>query len=221
TVPFVAKAVGAPIAGIAAKVMAGSSLDDFDLRHAVANRTAVKEAVFPFARFQNLDPVLGPEMRSTGEVMGWDDDFGAAFLKSQIAGGVTLPKEGCAFISLKDSDKPQIVSAAFSLIDLGFNIIATKGTAVFLQNAGVEAVAVNKVAEGKPHIVDAMINGDVQIVFNTTEGAQSLEDSASIRRTALHRKIPYYTTFAGSLAAIQAIQALKKRPLDVRPLQSS
>jgi len=220
TVPFVAKAVGAPIAAIAAKVMAGRPLSDFDLRHATPNRIAVKEAVFPFGRFAGVDPALGPEMRSTGEVMGWDDDFGAAFLKGQIAGGVTLPQEGKVFISLKDGDKALIVDGARELIGLGFSLVATSGTASFLAEQGVAVEPIKKVIDGHPHIVDAMINGDIQLVFNTTEGAQSLKDSASIRSTAVSRKIPYFTTLAASLASIQAIQALKTRDLSVRPLQS-
>ena len=220
TVPFVAKAVGAPIAGIAAKVMAGSPLSDFDLRHATPNRIAVKEAVFPFGRFAGVDPVLGPEMRSTGEVMGWDDDFGAAFLKGQIAGGVTLPVEGQVFVSLKDSDKDAIVSGARELISLGFSLVATSGTAAFLRAQDVAVTPIKKVIDGNPNIVDAMINGDIQLVFNTTEGAQSLRDSASIRSTAVAQNIPYFTTLAASLASIQAIQALKSRTLSVRPLQS-
>ncbi len=220
TVPFVAKAVGAPIAAIAAKVMAGRPLAEFDLRHATPNRIAVKEAVFPFGRFAGVDPVLGPEMRSTGEVMGWDDDFGAAFLKGQIAGGVTLPQAGTVFISLKGGDKALIVDGARELIGLGFSLVATSGTAEFLAAQGVAVTPVKKVIEGNPNIVDAMINGDIQLVFNTTEGAQSLKDSASIRSTAVSRKIPYFTTLAASLASIQAIQALKTRDLSVRPLQS-
>lgn len=221
TVPFVAKAVGAPIAAIAAKIMAGAKLSDFDLQHAKPNRTAVKEAVFPFARFPGVDPVLGPEMRSTGEVMGWDDDFGAAFLKSQIGGGVTLPAEGAVFISLKDADKAGIIDAAKDLLDMGFSLIGTAGTAIHLREAGLEVTQINKVIDGQPHIVDAMINGDVALVFNTTEGAQSLKDSASIRKTALAQRIPYFTTLAASRASVQAIRAQKTRAMTVRPLQSA
>ena len=221
TVPFVAKAVGAPIAGIAAKIMAGSPLSDFDLRHATPNRVAVKEAVFPFGRFAGVDPVLGPEMRSTGEVMGWDDDFGAAFLKGQIAGGVDLPSEGQVFVSLKDGDKEAMVAGAKELITLGFSLAATSGTAAFLRENDVAVTSIKKVIDGNPNIVDAMINGEIHLVFNTTEGAQSLKDSASIRSTAVARKIPYFTTLAASLASIQAIQALKTRTLSVRPLQSA
>ena len=220
TVPFVAKAVGAPIAAIAAKVMAGRPLADFDLRHANPRRIAIKEAVFPFARFPGVDPQLGPEMRSTGEVMGWDDDFGMAFLKSQLGGGIRLPEEGAVFISVRDSDKPGAVEAARNLVRMGFTIIATSGTANHLEASGVPIRRVNKVLEGQPHIVDAMINGDVQLMFNTTEGAASLADSASIRRTAVARKIPYFTTLAASIAAVQAIESLKTQEISVRALQS-
>ena len=221
TVPFVAKAVSAPIAGIAAKVMAGEPLTNFDLSKANPNRIAVKEAVFPFARFPGVDPMLGPEMRSTGEVMGWADDFGAAFLKSQIACGVNLPTSGRVFVSVKDADKSGLVSGARALINLGFELVATSGTAAFLETKGIEVERINKVAEGNPHIVDAMINGKIQLVFNTTEGAQSIRDSASIRKTASNQKIPYFTTLAASLASIEAIRALRDRPLDVQPLQST
>ena len=220
TVPFVAKAVNAPIAGIAAKVMAGRPLSDFDLSNASPDRIAVKEAVFPFARFPGVDPMLGPEMRSTGEVMGWADDFGAAFLKSQIGGGVRLPTSGRVFVSVKDSDKAGLLGGARALANLGFDIVATSGTADFLESRNIKVERVNKVVEGHPHIVDDMINGNVKLVFNTTEGAQSIRDSASIRKTASAQKIPYFTTLAASLASIEAIRALRDRPLDVQPLQS-
>ncbi|MEH6487756.1 carbamoyl-phosphate synthase large subunit [Hyphomonas oceanitis] len=220
TVPFVAKAVGAPIAGIAAKVMAGESLTSFDLTNANPRRVAVKEAVFPFARFPGVDPQLGPEMRSTGEVMGWDDDFGMAFLKSQLGVGVRLPESGKVFISVRDSDKKAIAVAARKLVDMGFTLIATSGTATFFEEQGLPVQRVNKVLEGQPHIVDAMINGDVQLMFNTTEGAASLSDSASIRRTAVNRKIPYFTTLSASIASVQAITSLKTREISVRALQS-
>ena len=221
TVPFVAKAVGAPIAKIAAKIMAGASLTDFDLSKAKPRRIAVKEAVFPFARFPGVDPALGPEMRSTGEVMGWDDDFGAAFLKSQIAVDVYLPKEGSVFISVKDSDKAAVIQPARELVEMGYHLIATSGTATFLEENGLEVERINKVIEGQPHILDRMINGGIQLVFNTTEGVQSMKDSASIRRTALTRKIPYFTTLAASRASVQAIRALHERELTVRPLQQA
>ncbi|HUO11945.1 MAG TPA: carbamoyl-phosphate synthase large subunit, partial [Caulobacteraceae bacterium] len=229
TVPFVAKTIGAPVAAIAAKVMAGEKLASFELTNGTGNHVAVKEAVFPFARFPGVDTVLGPEMRSTGEVMGLDwrrdgEDFGPAFArafaKSQLGGGVVLPKTGCVFVSVKDADKPWIVEPVRILTHLGFSIIATSGTHDFLAGEGFDVEKVKKVLEGRPHIVDAMKNGDVQLVFNTTEGKQSLEDSFSLRRTALMMKIPYYTTAAGALAAAQAIRAQASGPLEVRPLQS-
>ena len=221
TVPFVAKAVNAPIAAIAAKVMAGEPLQSFNLAlNATPRRIAVKEAVFPFARFQGVDPVLGPEMRSTGEVMGWDDDFGAAFLKTQIAAGVDLPKKGCVFISVKPSDKQGIESAAKRLAELGFDICATSGTASFLAEHGIPVRKVNKVAEGSRHIVDMITDGEIDLVFNTTEGAQSLKDSRSIRETVLKQRVPYFTTLAASKAAVKAIEVLHTRELEVRSLQS-
>ncbi|GAB5454629.1 MAG: carbamoyl-phosphate synthase large subunit [Henriciella sp.] len=221
TVPFVAKAVGAPIASIAAKIMGGKSLTDFDLRHAEASRIAVKEAVFPFARFANVDPILGPEMRSTGEVMGWDDDFGTAFLKAQIGAGETLPTSGTAFISLREADKEGIVDAASSLIEMGFDIVATAGTASFLAEKGIETRLVKKVLEGKPNIEDAILNGDIDLVLNTTEGAQSRKDSKSIRRTAMIQKLPYFTTLSACRAAVKAIRAIREKPLAVRALQKA
>ena len=221
TVPFVAKAVNAPIAAIAAKVMAGVPLASFEeLKKAAPRRIAVKEAVFPFARFQGVDPVLGPEMRSTGEVMGWDDDFGAAFLKTQIAAGVDLPTEGQVFVSVKDADKPKAANAVKHLIELGFQIVATSGTANYLASQGIPVRKVNKVAEGSRHIVDEISDGEIALVFNTTEGAQSLKDSQSIRENVLKNRVPYFTTLAASLAAVRAIDVLKSRELEVRPLQS-
>lgn len=221
TVPFVAKAVGAPIASIAAKIMGGKSLTEFDLRHAEASRIAVKEAVFPFARFANVDPILGPEMRSTGEVMGWDDDFGTAFLKAQIGAGETLPTSGTAFISLREADKEGIVEAASSLIEMGFDIVATSGTASFLAEKGIETRLVKKVLEGKPNIEDAILNGEIDLVLNTTEGAQSRKDSKSIRRTAMIQKLPYFTTLSACRAAVKAIRAIREKPLAVRALQKA
>ena len=221
TVPFVAKAVNAPIAAIAAKVMAGEPLDSFNLTlNAAPRRIAVKEAVFPFARFQGVDPILGPEMRSTGEVMGWDDDFGAAFLKTQIAAGVDLPKNGRVFISVKDADKDGVESAAKRLCELGFEVVATSGTANFLAARGITIRKVNKVAEGSRHIVDMITDGEIDLVFNTTEGAQSLKDSQSIRETVLKQRVPYFTTLAASKAAVKAIEVLNTRELEVRSLQS-
>ena len=229
TVPFVAKAIGKPVAAIAAKVMAGETLASFDLRDKEVEHIAVKEAVFPFARFPGVDTILGPEMRSTGEVMGLDwkrpgeplsAAFARAFAKSQQAGGVTLPTGGGVFVSVKDADKPWIVEPIRILIEQGFRIVATGGTADYLAEQGLKVELVKKVLEGRPNIVDAMKNGDIQLVFNTTEGRQSLEDSFSLRRTALMMKIPYYTTAAGALAGAQAIEVLAKGELEVRPLQS-
>ncbi|MGE5501957.1 MAG: carbamoyl phosphate synthase large subunit, partial [Ignavibacteriales bacterium] len=229
TVPFVAKTIGQPIAAIAAKVMAGEKLASFGLTDRPYDHIAVKEAVFPFARFPGVDTVLGPEMRSTGEVMGLDwrrpgesltPAFARAFLKSQLGGGVKLPESGCAFVSVRDADKEWIVEPVRLLKQAGFRVLATGGTCAFLKEQGLEVEFVKKVLEGRPHIVDAMKNGEVQLVFNTTEGMQSLKDSFDIRRTALMMKIPYFTTTAGALAAAQAIVETKTEPLDVRPLQS-
>ncbi len=220
TVPFVAKAIGVPLAKIAARVMAGESLASFNLKEHDIKHVAVKEAVFPFARFPGVDTLLGPEMRSTGEVMGLDWTFGKAFAKSQLAGGTILPRTGTVFISLKDADKHAIVGPVKKLIEMGFRIIATKGTANFLAGEGVKVSRVNKVLEGRPHIVDAIKNGEVQLVFNTTEGAQAINDSFSIRRTALVDKVPYYTTLAGAVASVLAIESLTSGSLEVASLQS-
>ncbi|MDB5368182.1 MAG: carbamoyl phosphate synthase large subunit [Rhodospirillales bacterium] len=220
TVPFVAKATGVPIAKIAARVMAGESLADFPLTGATPSHTAVKEAVFPFARFPGVDVILGPEMKSTGEVMGLDRDFGLAFAKSQLGAGVALPQTGKVFISVKDRDKPAVVEIARSLAGLGFALIATDRTAERMREAGLTVERVNKVLEGQPHIVDLMINGDIQLVVNTTDGAQALSDSFSLRRTALANSIPYYTTMAGARAAVEAIAALRRGELEVAPLQA-
>jgi carbamoyl-phosphate synthase large subunit len=229
TVPFVAKTIGEPLAGIAAKVMAGVSLASFGLTEKVYEHVAVKEAVFPFARFPGVDTLLGPEMRSTGEVMGLDwrregetfaPAFARAFAKSQLGGGVVLPEAGTVFVSVKEGDKPFVLDAIRLLIGKGFKIIATSGTADYLREQGVAATEVKKVLEGRPNIVDAMKNGDVQLVFNTTEGKQSIQDSFSIRRSALMMKIPYYTTTAGALAAAQAIALATPEGLEVRALQS-
>ena len=230
TVPFVAKTIGRPLAAIAAKVMAGRKLSEFDLVEAPYDHVAVKEAVFPFARFAGVDTVLGPEMRSTGEVMGLDwrregepdasAAFARAFAKSQLGGGTILPKSGAVFVSVKDSDKPWILEPVRLLLAQGFTILATSGTCDYLAENGLTVQPVKKVLEGRPHIVDAMKNGEVKLVFNTTEGKQSLSDSFEIRRTALMMKTPYFTTAAGALAAAQAITATASDSLDVRPLQT-
>ncbi|MEZ5648115.1 MAG: carbamoyl-phosphate synthase large subunit [Alphaproteobacteria bacterium] len=225
TVPFVAKATGRPLAKWAARIMAGARLKDLgiDTEKTLSRskgHVAVKEAVFPFARFPGVDVVLGPEMRSTGEVMGIDHNFATAFAKAQLGAGIDLPREGTVFISVKDSDKPAIVKAGKHLAELGFRLIASRGTATYLRGHGLEVEQVNKVLEGQPHIVDLMVDGKVQLVFNTTDGAHTVRDSASMRQTALLRSIPYYTTLSGALAAVQAIAALGRAPLDVTPLQA-
>jgi carbamoyl-phosphate synthase large subunit len=220
TVPFVAKAIGQPVAKIAARVMAGEKLDTFPPFKRDLPYMAVKEAVFPFARFPGVDPVLSPEMKSTGEVMGIDLDFATAFAKSQLGAGTVLPQGGTAFVSVKDGDKPVILPAVQKLIDLGFTIIATGGTQRYLADAGLPVELVNKVAEGRPHIVDRIIDGGVSLIFNTTEGWQSLKDSQSIRASALGAKVPYFTTAAASVAATEAIAALRGSQLEVRSLQA-
>jgi carbamoyl-phosphate synthase large subunit len=220
TVPFVAKAIGCPIAKIAARVMAGEPLSGFALEQRPLDHMAVKEAVFPFARFPGVDIILGPEMKSTGEVMGLDREFARAFAKSQLASGTVLPQEGCVFISVKDGDKTAFAPLAEQLGAMGFDILATAGTARYLSEHGIPVRVVNKVLEGRPHIVDAIKDGEVQLVFNTTEGAQAVADSYTLRRTALLDHIPYYTTVAGARAAVQAIATLRAGKLEVASLQS-
>jgi carbamoyl-phosphate synthase large subunit len=225
TVPFVAKAIGVPIAKIAARVMTGDRLGPHISRFrrsrlANGGHVAVKEAVFPFARFPGVDLILGPEMKSTGEVMGLDADFGRAFAKSQLGSGTNLPFEGRVFVSVRDQDKRALVEPCRQLFEMGFALVATNGTAQALIAHGLPAARINKVSDGRPHIVDLMLSGGVQLVFNTTEGAQAIADSFSLRRTALTNGIPYYTTVAGARAAVQAIKALRAGNLEVAPLQS-
>jgi carbamoyl-phosphate synthase large subunit len=226
TVPFVAKVIGLPVAKIAARIMAGETLKSFALKPqrfepGAARHVGVKEAVFPFARFgPAVDTVLGPEMKSTGEVMGIARDYNVAFVKSQLGGGSRLPKTGTVFVSVKDADKARILEATRLLSGLGFKILATSGTQRYLAEQGVGAVKINKVAEGRPHIVDAIKNGEVQLVFNTTEGATALADSRSLRRAALLHKVPYYTTLSGAVAAAQGIKAYLGGDLEVCALQS-
>ncbi|MCP8893948.1 carbamoyl-phosphate synthase large subunit [Shinella daejeonensis] len=226
TVPFVAKAIGAPIAKIAARVMAGEALDAAisaygekpdprNLKH-----IAVKEAVFPFARFPGVDTLLGPEMRSTGEVIGLDTDFALAFAKSQLGAGVDLPRDGAVFVSVRDEDKDRILPSVRMLTEIGFRVLATSGTARFLGENGIEATKVNKVQEGRPHVEDAIRNRQVSLVFNTTDSSKAISDSKSLRRAALMQKVPYYTTVAGAESAAHAILALKQGQLEVRPLQA-
>ncbi|BBK44491.1 carbamoyl-phosphate synthase (glutamine-hydrolyzing) [Allostella vacuolata] len=221
TVPFVAKATGVAIAKIAARVMAGESLASLIPATPIVHaHVAVKEAVFPFARFPGVDTLLGPEMKSTGEVMGIDMDFGRAFAKSQLGSGTNLPLSGTVFVSVRDRDKPAVVEPVRRLAALGFRVIATRGTAELLASHGIAVDVVNKVLEGRPHIVDAMLSGEVQLVFNTTEGAQAISDSFSLRRTAVTTGVPYYTTMAGARAAVEAIGALEAGALEVLPLQT-
>ena len=221
TVPFVAKATGVPIAKIGARVMAGARLADFKLDdQAIAPHVAVKEAVFPFARFPNVDTILGPEMKSTGEVMGLDASFERAFAKAQLGAGVNLPLKGTAFLSVRDADKPALLQMARRLLDEGFRILATAGTAQRIRDAGLPVTVVNKVLEGRPNCVDAIRSGDIQLVINTAKGPQSVRDSFDIRRSALTHGVPHYTTIAGARAAVHAIVALKAGTLEVAPLQS-
>ena len=225
TVPFVAKTVGKPIAKVAARIMAGEKLDDAfahygakpDARH--PGHVAVKEAVFPFSRFPGVDILLGPEMKSTGEVMGLDRDFALAFAKAQLGAGVDLPRSGSLFVSVRDDDKHGILEPVRRLAGQGFRVLATGGTQRFLAENGIEAEKINKVLEGRPHIEDAIRNRQVQIVFNTTDGQKAVSDSKSLRRATLMQKVPYYTTLAGMAAVAEAIAALKAGSLEVRPLQ--
>ena len=219
TVPFVAKAIGTPVAKIAARVMAGEKLADLPPIPRSVPHIAVKEAVFPFARFPGIDPVLTPEMKSTGEVMGIDTDFAMAFLKSQQGGGIELPAGGTLFVSVKNSDKPVIVEPVRRLAGLGFRLVATGGTAEYLAGQGLDVERVNKVAQGRPHIVDKIKDGEIDLIFNTTEGWQSHRDSASIRASAVSQRVPYFTTAASSAAVARAIAACRERSLEVRSLQ--
>lgn len=220
TVPFVSKAIGAPLAKIAARVMAGKTLREIGFtKEIIPAHISVKEAVFPFIKFPGVDTVLGPEMKSTGEVMGIDTSFPMAFAKSQIAAGTLLPVQGAALLSVRDADKAAALPVARRLVESGFTLIATEGTATFLRNAGIQVETVNKVAEGSPHVVDAIRDGKVSLVINTIDGARSLEDSFSIRRSALECRVPYSTTIAGAGAVAEGIAQLRSGLLTVRPLQ--
>ncbi|WP_152046015.1 carbamoyl-phosphate synthase large subunit [Aureimonas psammosilenae] len=226
TVPFVAKTIGSPIAKVASRIMAGETLSQAFAAYGgpadwrALKHIAVKEAVFPFARFPGVDTLLGPEMRSTGEVMGLDHNYAVAFAKSQLGASVELPMAGTVFVSVKEGDKDRVIAPVRRLAELGFRIIATGGTQRHLQENGIAAEKINKVLEGRPHIEDAIRNRQVQLVLNTTEGAKALSDSRSLRRAALINKVPYYTTVAGMVAAAEAIAALKAGGLEVRSLQS-
>jgi len=220
TVPFVSKATGVPLAKLATKVIMGATLKELGLTQGVVPaHVSVKEAVFPFNRFPNVDTLLGPEMKSTGEVMGIDRTFGLAFAKSQMAAGQQLPLEGTVFISVRDEDKMAFLQTAFQLSDLGFRILATRGTSRFLTQHGIPNETVNKVREGRPHIVDRLKNGDVDLVINTVSGKKTVSESISIRLAALALEVPYTTTLAGARATAQAIQALREGGMEVRTLQ--
>ncbi|MBI4007907.1 MAG: carbamoyl-phosphate synthase large subunit, partial [Planctomycetes bacterium] len=219
TIPFVSKAIGIPLAKIAAKVMAGMMLSELDVTKSSIKHFAVKEAVFPFIKFPGVDTILGPEMKSTGEVMGLDTNFARAFAKSQMAVNGSLPFSGTVFFSVREKDKPLAVPVADKLCKLGFKIVATSGTAEFLNRHDVPAVPVLKVKEGRPHIVDRIKNNEIQLVINTVEGKEAQKDSYSIRRTALVHQIPYFTTIAGAKAAAEAIEALINGELNVKALQ--
>jgi carbamoyl-phosphate synthase large subunit len=220
TAPFVSKATGRPLAKVAARIMAGKTLRDLGITAEIEPRhVAVKESVFPFVKFPGVDTILGPEMKSTGEVMGIDENFARAFAKAQLGAGVKLPMSGKVFISVRDADKKHIVSVAKKLYDNAFTLVATRGTATFLQEKGVPVQVVNKVLEGRPHIVDSIKNNEICMVINTTQGAQAVADSFSIRRNALVHNIAYFTTVAGARAAVDGIIAMAGEQLDVKPLQ--
>jgi len=219
TVPFVAKATGNAIAKIAARIMAGEKIANFKMLDAPLTHVAVKEAVFPFSRFPGVDVFLGPEMKSTGEVMGIDNDFGRAFGKSQLAASTVLPLEGSVFISVKDADKAAFIPICRELSEMGFEILATGGTTDALKDAGVPASRINKVMEGRPHAVDAMLSSKIALVLNTAQGAPAIRDSFSLRQTALKNNIPYYTTVSGSRAAVAAIKSMKHDMLGVKSIQ--
>ncbi|MEN0000218.1 MAG: ATP-grasp domain-containing protein, partial [Pseudomonadota bacterium] len=226
TVPFVAKTVGLPIAKIAARVMTGEKLDGAIGHYGSPvdadelDHIAIKEAVFPFSKFPGVDTLLGPEMRSTGEVMGLDTDYAMAFAKAQLGAGSELPKTGTVFVSVKDEDKEAIAATASLFATLGFRVMATGGTQTFLVEQGIDAVRINKVLEGRPHVEDAIRNREIQLVINTTSGSKAISDSKSIRRAALEHKLPYFTTVAGAIAAGEAVKALAGGKLEVRPLQA-
>ncbi len=220
TIPFVSKAVNTPLAKVAAQIMLGKTLKELGIQEKIPTHVSVKESVFPFVKFDAVDTILGPEMRSTGEVMGIDKTFAHAFAKAQEAAGNELPRAGCAFLSLKEADKEAGLPVAQGLLDLGFTLLATDGTAAFLQERGLAVCGINKVLQGHPHCVDAMVNGEVQLVVNTTDGVQAVLDSHSLRRTALTTGISYFTTIRGADAAVLAIQASSTDGISVRALQA-
>ncbi|NWF52908.1 MAG: carbamoyl-phosphate synthase large subunit [Nitrospirae bacterium] len=220
TIPFVSKATGIPLAKIAAKLMVGKTLKELGIEEVIdTEHISVKEAVFPFDRFPGVDTILGPEMKSTGEVMGIDKDFGRAYGKSQISCGNKIPLSGKIFISLKDKDKPASVPIVKKLLELGFLVLATRGTAQYLKEHGIDVGVVNKVAEGRPHIVDLIKNKEIHFIINTVSGTQAQKDSFSIRQSALNNKIPFTTTISGAIAATEAIEILKKKKVNIKSIQ--
>ena len=220
TIPFVSKTIGVPLAKVAARIMAGKTLKEIGFTHAIKPlHIAVKESVFPFNKFTEVDVLLGPEMKSTGEVMGIDKTFGRAFAKSQLATGIKLPKQGTTFISIKDSDKPKSVEIAKGLQDMGYQIVATKGTADYLKLNGIDAELIKKVKDGSPHCVEAIESGRINIVINTTFGEQAIEDSFSIRRSSLNKNLPYCTTIAGASALLGGLKSIKEEDLSITTIQ--
>ncbi len=220
TAPFVSKATGRPLAKLAALIMSGKTLKELGItEEIVPGHISVKEAVFPFVKFPGVDTILGPEMKSTGEVMGIDDNFAMAFAKAQLGAGVKLPMSGKVFISVRDADKKHIVTAAKKLYDNGFELVATRGTAAYLHEKGITVQVVNKVLEGRPHIVDSIKNNEICMVINTTQGAQAVADSFSIRRSTLLNNIAYYTTASGAKAVVDGIIAMRQEELAVKPIQ--
>jgi carbamoyl-phosphate synthase large subunit len=220
TVPFVGKATGVPLAKMAAKVMVGKTLRELGLtKEKSIGHMAVKEAVFPFDRFHGVDTILGPEMKSTGEVMGIDEDFGLAYGKSQTSCGNRIPLEGKIFISLKDKDKPDSVPIVKKLLECGLSVIATRGTAQYLRDHGLDVEVINKVAEGRPHIVDLIKNKKVHFVINTVSGTQAQKDSFSIRQSAIQYRVPFTTTISGAKAIVHAIEMLTKKRLHIKSIQ--
>jgi carbamoyl-phosphate synthase large subunit len=220
TIPYVSKSIGVPIAKLAAKVMVGKTLDELELASERAiNHFTVKEAVFPFDRFAGVDTLLGPEMKSTGEVMGIDTDFGRAYAKAQTSANNTMPVQGKIFISVKDKDKPALSQMVHTLVTLGFSLIATKGTAFYLKQHGINVETINKVMEGSPHCVDLIKEKKIDFIINTVTGAKAQKDSFSIREAALQHNIPYTTTVAGARATINAIEVVLKKQITVKSLQ--
>jgi carbamoyl-phosphate synthase large subunit len=220
TIPFVSKATGVPLAKMATKIMLGNTLADLGLtREVIPDHLSVKEAVLPFDRFPDVDTLLGPEMKSTGEVMGIAADFGLAYAKAQLGAGQRLPLSGAVFISVGDADKPAMLPVGRQFVDMGFTVMATDGTWSHLTDNGIPAERINKVSQGQPHVADAIKNGRIQLIINTGTGDEPRRDGYTIRRTALKFKVPYATTAAGALAVCRGVAALRDRPFAVKPIQ--